>query len=289
MCYNTGMNVRVKSYAKLNLALAVNGSENGYHSIDSIVCSVDVFDLIKLSRRRDGLVTVEMHGRGSESIPFENNNAVKAAEAYIKKFGTRGADIKIYKNIPMGAGMGGSSADAAGVIRGMSKLYGLGSERELKELADLSGSDTGYMLSGGYARISGRGDKVLPIESDLRLDFLILVPKSGVSTAECYAQWDRTKPRGGLCDGVLSAIISGDNQAIGKGLFNDLYLPAAQLNSDVETAFGELESFSPLGVCMTGSGSAVFALFENAAFCDWAKSRYRGKFECFRSKTVNPR
>lgn len=288
MCYNNTMSVSVKAYAKLNLTLAVAGAANGYHDIDSLVCSVDLFDLIKISKRKDNLVAIEMHGLGSELIPFENNNAVKAAERYIEKFGTRGVNIKIYKNIPMGAGLGGSSADAAGVIRGMSKLYGSGSESELKELADLSGSDTGYMLTGGFARISGRGEKVRPLDIERRLDILLLLPAGGVSTAGCYAQWDKLQTRGGSCDEAEAALVSDDKTALGKSLFNHLYPSAAQLNGDVKEAFGELENFSPLGVNMTGSGSAVYALFENAAFCDWAKSRYRGRFRCFRVKTVIP-
>ena len=137
------MNVRVKAYAKLNLTLGITGKERGYHLLDSLVCSVDLYDLITLKKRKDRLVTVEMHGRDTELLPFEENNAVKAAESYIDFFGTSGVDIAVYKNIPLGAGMGGSSADAAGVIRGLGRLYGRGSEEELKSLADALGSDTG--------------------------------------------------------------------------------------------------------------------------------------------------
>ncbi len=120
------MEIRVKAYAKLNLTLAVTGVRDGYHMLDSLVCTVDMFDLIKLKRRKDKLVSVEMHGRGTETLPYEKNNAVKAAEAFIKTFDTCGTDIKIFKNIPVGAGLGGSSADISGVINGMARLYGAG-------------------------------------------------------------------------------------------------------------------------------------------------------------------
>ena len=103
--------VRVKAYAKINLTLSVTGVKDGYHMLDSIVTSVDLYDAVKVKKRRDGLVSVTMRGCGSENIPFGSNNAVKAAQAFIEKYSTRGADITVNKNIPVGAGLGGSSAD----------------------------------------------------------------------------------------------------------------------------------------------------------------------------------
>lgn len=280
------MSVRVKAYAKLNLTLAITGVKDGYHTLDSLVCPVDMFDLIVLNKRKDGLVSIEMHGRGTESLPFEDNNAVKAAQAYIDEFKTGGADITIYKNIPLGAGLGGSSADISGVITGMSRLYGKGSEKELKALADSLGSDTGYMLTGGFARLTGRGEKVEKLDIKQRLHFLLLVPQSGVSTAECYRLYDEINAVTPSSESALNALYSGDITGLGVNLNNALYEPATRLNPDVIRAYEELESFSPLGVNMTGSGSGVFALFESAELCAWAKSRYRGKFECIQLKSI---
>lgn len=254
--------------------------------LDSLVCSVDLYDLIVLKKRKDNKVTIEMHGQGTELLPYEQNNAARAAESYINAFQTHGADITVYKNIPVGAGMGGSSADAAGVIRGMSKLYGAGSEIELKQLADSLGSDTGYMLSGGYARLTGRGEIIERIDSKLRLNFLLLKPFSGVSTAECFKLYDNMPQSVPTSQNAIQALISEDKQAIGANLCNALYPPATALNPEIERAYEELKAFSPLGVNMTGSGSAVYALFENAEFCAWAKSRYRGKFRCIQLKTI---
>lgn len=288
MCYNSCMSVRVKAYAKLNLTLGITGVDNGWHMLDSLVCSIDVFDLITLSKRRDGQVTVQMRGMGAEALPPEQNNAYKAAVAYVNRFKTCGADITVYKNIPMCAGLGGSSADAAGVIRGMGRLYGAGSERELKALADTLGSDTGYMLTGGFARLSGRGERVFPIEASARLSLLLLLPPHGVSTPLCYKRYDEVPSPPHLSGNAVSALINGDIPRLGAELNNALYQPAASLNGDIKTAFEELSSFSPLGVNMTGSGSCVYALFENDEFCRWAKSRYRGKFECIITKSIIP-
>lgn len=289
MCYNACMGARIKAYAKLNLTLAITGVENGFHMLDSLVCTVDLFDLIIMNKRRDDNITVQMRGLGSETLPPENNNAVKAAKAYIQRFSSCGVDIKIYKNIPFGAGLGGSSADAAGVIRGMSKLYGFGSERELKGLADTLGSDTGYLLTGGYARLSGRGDKVYPLDCRLPLYFLVLLPEEGVSTAECYSLYDKLPKCEFTSENAVSALSSGDIAGLAAGMNNALYLPATKLNPKIARAVKELESFSPLGVNMTGSGSAVFAIFESREMCEWAKSRYRGEFKCICLKSYIPK
>ena len=85
--------VKIKSYAKVNLTLEITGVENGYHNLDSLVANIDLFDLLVLKKRKGNLSFVTMKGMGSESIPPEKNNALKAAEAFSKKFGVNGADI----------------------------------------------------------------------------------------------------------------------------------------------------------------------------------------------------
>ena len=118
--------VKIKSYAKVNLTLEITGVENGYHTLNSLVASIDLYDLLVIKKRKGALSSITMKGMGSESIPPEKNNALKAAEAFSQTFGTDGADITVYKNIPIGAGLGGSSADVVGVINGMAKLYNVG-------------------------------------------------------------------------------------------------------------------------------------------------------------------
>ena len=174
--------IRVRSYAKINLSLDVLGVRDGYHLIDSVVTTIDICDIIAVKKRKDELVSITMRGMGSEDIPYERNNAVKAAEAFISAYSTTGADITVWKNIPMGAGLGGSSADAAGVLNALGALYGVDDAVGIKAIADSLGSDTGYMLTGGYARISGRGEIVRPLGCDLKLDLALIIPSSGVST-----------------------------------------------------------------------------------------------------------
>ena len=282
---------RVKSYAKINLGLDVTGASGGYHTLDSVVVTVDLADVIAVKKRKkDKLVSIAMHGRGSESIPFESNNAVKAANGFISRYDTCGVDITVWKNIPVGAGLGGSSADVSGTLRALKRLFEIDDESGVKEIADSLGSDCGYMLYGGYARLFGRGEEVQLLDSDLSLDIGILVPSGGVSTAQCYKKFDELAlSSGGSGQAVATAVLSGDKQELGRALHNDLFVPASALNRGVVTAYDELKSFAPLGVGMTGSGSAVFALFENDSFARYALSRYRGESEFILTKTKLPR
>lgn len=280
---------RIKVYAKVNLTLDITGVQGGYHSIDSVVASIDLYDIITAKKRKDGLVNVTMHGEGSESIPPEKNNAYKAAEAFMAEFKSTGADITVWKNIPVGAGLGGSSADVAGVLLAMAKLYDVTNFDQLKALADSLGSDCGYMLTGGYARISGRGEKVKRIDSNLKLQLVLLVPKGGVSTASCYAKSDEFAHGAPQSQAAEDALVAEDLFALAKSLNNHLYEGACTLNNGVEVAACELKEFDPLGVNMSGSGSGVYAIMQNDQFSWYVKSRYYGKHRLILTKTVLPK
>ena len=280
--------VKIKSYAKVNFTLDVVGEKDGYHLLDSFVANVDIYNLISVVKRKDKLVSGRMQGRGMERVPFEETNACKVAEAFVEKFSSCGVDITIYENIPVGAGLGGSSADAAGVLRALAKLYGVEKD-ELIEIANSFGSDIAYMLDGGYARMQGRGEIVTPVQENSPVYLLLLCPKSKVSAGACYREFDRIA-NGRTFDGststAITAYLQGDIAGLAKALKNDLTDGAIALNPDVEKGLNELREFSPLGVGMTGSGSATFAIFETRELCEWAKSRYRGKFYSYAVKTV---
>ncbi|MBQ8406576.1 MAG: 4-(cytidine 5'-diphospho)-2-C-methyl-D-erythritol kinase [Clostridia bacterium] len=283
--------VKEKVYAKINLTLDVKNAENGYHELDSLVASIDLCDEIRLCKRKDKQVTLKMHGIELFDLPMEKNNAYKAAVLFMQTYQTNGVDIEIRKNIPVGAGLGGSSADAAGVLNGLAKLYKIEDENGLDALADRLGSDTKYMRHGGYARMRGRGEKLeyLPVKQVLW--FLLLCPSSSVSTAECFHTLDCLRlqgdcgyfPRTQACVESLCAL---DKERVGRLMGNDLYQAALTLNDELLSVKQEADGFSPLGATMTGSGSGVIALFEERELCEWAKSRYRGDAEAIVVKTI---
>ena len=272
------------------MTLEIVGEQDGYHLLDSLVASVDIFDLVHLKKRKNQFSSVTFKGVGAGEIP-PDNNALKAAEAFSKQFSVTGADIIIYRNIPIGAGLGSSSADIAGVLNGMAKLYGVKDEEAVAALAEKLGSDTRYMLQGGFARMQGRGEKITPIDCNEKLYFLLICPQEGVSAGKCYKEYDAGErpvyeERTSAC---IKALREKDWESFGKLLQNDLYPPATRLNEQVKKAYEEAISFSPLGVTMTGSGSCVLAYFETKELCEWAQSRYRGKFKTYVVKTIIPK
>ena len=279
---------KIKSYAKVNLFLEVTGAAGGYHSIDSVAAGINVYDTVCAKPRADRLIKVYMHGLGSENIPPERNNAVRAGEAFVAAFDTKGADIEIYKDIPLAAGLGGSSADAAGVLRALAAVYKMTDGGALGALAETLGSDTRYMLTGGFARLEGRGERVTPLSCPRRLDMLLFLPDVGVSAGECYAEYDRVPSPARESAGMLRALAAGDLAGIAQNVYNALGAPAARLCPEAGEALRAAASFSPAAYAVSGSGSAVFALFESEALCHWAKSRYKGKMRTRIVHTVTP-
>ena len=281
---------RVKAYAKINLTLDITGSKDGFHLLDSFVSSVDLYDLVTARKRKDKLVRVVMRGLDADKIPYGTNNAQRAGEAFVSAFGTTGAEIVIDRNIPVGGGLGGSSADTAGVLNAMAKLYGKENDERLKQIADRLGSDTGYMLSGGYGRLQGRGEKVksVPVGSLKTMYLLLICPQSSVSSGACYKRYDEMDlGQTATTNACITAFLNGDIVGVGNALSNALYPPSAALNPDTKKALEEAKFFSPLGANMTGSGSAAYAIFESRELRDWAKSRYKGKFRTFCTQTLD--
>lgn len=279
--------VRRNAYCKLNLTLDVLGRAEGYHMLDSLAVTVDLCDKVVLKRRKDEKFTVSMRGMGSEQLFPEENNALLAARKFQARFETDGADITIWKSIPFSAGLGGSSADSAAVIAGMGALFSVKDRAALKEVADACGSDTGFLLEGGLARLRGRGEEIerLPFR---KFHFLLLLPEKGVSTAEAFARFDEMGLRGGKRTEEAVSLLENAPAWAAKCFGNDLYPAAKALCPAVEEAYLEAKALSPLGASMTGSGSAVFAVFETEELALWAASKVK-KFRTLVLESVLPR
>ncbi len=255
------MKTVVKTYAKINLSLNVYGVNGGYHDIDSVVVSVGLCDTIKLKKTADREVKIKMKGFGTD-IPLSENNAKKAAELFIKEFDTGGAEIEIDKKIPIGGGLGGSSADSAGVLRAMAKAYGV--KEDLSPLAKKIGSDTAYQLFGGFARLKGRGEVIEELSDISRLYVVLALTEGGVTTKECYALFDNLeKEEYADNDALISDIGEGDVFKIGKNLRNGLLNAALKINPKIEDAYSAIKEIAPAAHSMTGSGATVFALFKD--------------------------
>ncbi len=233
-----------KIYAKLNLNLYVKGvDDGGYHLIESYVTSLNIYDEITVTTRTDDEITVT-YNNINPNVPLNADKAYIAGKAFVEKFGTKGCDIEITKNIPLGGGLGGSSADISGVIKCLKELNGKKDEDVLPLLNEL-GSDTVFMYGGGFAKISGRGNVVETIESDAKMYFVLAYPDFSVDSKTAYESYDENPTTNRFAEYYYNALYNGVAEKF----------PALKR---IKTA---LEQTKATGVSMTGSGSVMFAVY----------------------------
>ena len=245
--------MRLAAHAKVNLTLEVLGMRpDGYHELRSVVTTIPLHDDVELLDAPAGEMTVEMSGDGMEvpHVPCEENLAVRAARALAAAAGvSRGVHIRIVKRIPVGAGLGGGSADAAAVLNGLNELWGMGLPKErLCEIGAEVGSDVPALVLGGMVLMEGRGERVRALLQRARRplsqsvgpfddNFVLRVPPIYASTARVYAEF---RP-----------------EDCGK-FRNDLQPAACRLYPIIAETIAEMEAEGLENVQMTGSGSAVF-------------------------------
>ena len=245
--------MRLAAHAKVNLTLEVLGMRpDGYHELRSVVTTIPLHDDVELLDAPAGEMTVEMSGDGMEvpHVPCEENLAVRAARALAAAAGvSRGVHIRIVKRIPVGAGLGGGSADAAAVLNGLNELWGMGLPKErLCEIGAEVGSDVPALVLGGMVLMEGRGERVRALLQLARRplsqsvgpfddNFVLRVPPIYASTARVYAEF---RP-----------------EDCGKSR-NDLQPAACRLYPAIAETIAEMEAEGLGDVQMTGSGSAVF-------------------------------
>lgn len=265
--------------AKINLTLDVVGLNGPYHEIKSLVASIDVYDTITVSARKDNKITLTLKGLPLD-CPITENNAYKAAKLFYKGKSLCGVNVIIDKKIPIGGGLGGSSADIAGVLLALKELHQ--TDDELLSLANELGSDSGYMLSGGYAIISGRGDKISKVDCDKELYLLLITTDGEISARASYKIFDEMgiiSPS--VSDIAKDALISGELEQFANCLKNDLYQPALKTISSLEDKIDDLKHAGAINALLTGSGPTVFGIFDDEKARDKAyrllKSEYGDK------------
>ena len=271
--------VSVKAYGKFNIALNIVGQKDGYHMLDTFVCTVDKYDKIILSKRKDKKILVSFSGKYAFTPKDQSTlNAYKSAQKFIEKFNTNGVNIEIVKNIPDGGGMGGSSTNISGVLNGLKKLYKI--DGDVKDIADALGSDSGYLLDGGFARLTSRGEVVEKLDISAELYFVVLHAKNGVNTGECFKTFDEKGFDGVVCDinQVINAVSSGDVTSLKGQTLNALTESSKLLNEEIEYNLNALNSLSPIFSSMTGSGSTVFSVYETVELALWAVSKLKKEF-----------
>ena len=252
--------VTVLAPAKLNLSLDVVGTlPGGYHDLDMVMQAITLHETLVLRRSR--YLNVRMPG---SFVPVnEKNTAVKAALAFFYYTGLlAGVDITIHKQVPVRAGMAGGSADAAGVLVGMNELYGARlSMSELCALGASIGADVPFALMGGTCRVKGVGDLLKPLPPCPDCFFVVVMPSVGISTPEAFQRYDRMgSPLHPDCDRQEAAIRAGDLPGLCAAAGNALEHCSGATETPAIRAL--LDEHGALTSLMTGSGAAVFGVFD---------------------------
>lgn len=254
--YNTNMKISI--CAKLNLTLNVFGKQGKFHPIDSIATTVDICDVITVTKRCDSLVTVT----GVQCVEQTQNTAYKVATAFCKQFGTNGVDIAIDKGIPFGGGLGGSSADGSGVLYCMCALFGIPlTDSKVADICSQVGSDLTFLLHGGLGRLTGKGDDVTYGKLAIPLYFAVTTFDKQISTADAYNGYDSNPVNGKADNDAIWAQLT-DGKLLPQMLFNNLQL-AVSTADDYARNYLAFCAKHNLPTTMTGSGSAYFIPFDN--------------------------
>ncbi len=273
--------VTVTAPAKLNLSLDVTGTDGrGYHTLDMIMQTVSVYEKVTVMPRQEGIVL----SSNAKYIPRDSKNvAFRAAEVFFDHSGiSAGADIYIRKKVPIKAGMAGGSADAAGVLVALDRLYGTvyGTEK-LMELGGRVGSDVPFMISGGTKRVQGTGDVILPCPAMPRCHLVICMPSRGVSTPAAFMNFDRLGKEVPVdTRALMDAMARKDIRKAALFMVNEL--EEAARSPDTRPIKEKLLATGALGAAMTGSGAAVFGVFDDDSLAQKAvealKEDYRSVY-----------
>ena len=255
--------MKVKAFGKINLTLDVLGRRrDGYHLLDTVMQTVSIWDELEIQTGGERGVRLECN---RESLPLDSKNTVyRAAKFFLEDQGlvNEGLTIYIHKFIPSRSGMGGGSADAAAVLRGLNEMYGAGlSDGKLMELGAKVGADVPFCVTGGAARCTGTGTEVSPAPMMPECWLVVCKPPAGMSTPRAYALLDQyplsstqATPR------MMDALEAGNLRRVAKGLANrfDETIRMAQVRGVKRAMLG----IGALGAMMTGSGSGVYGIFE---------------------------
>jgi len=260
-----------RAHAKVNLDLRVLGVRaDGYHELRTVFQSIELHDTLTCVEK-PGPFTLKCRAPG---VPLDDSNLVwKAAAGLWTALGQAGevrdVVIQIEKKIPLQAGLGGGSADAAAALMALARLWGGAPISLLREVGATIGADVPFFLSGGTALGLGRGEEIYPLV-DLPRHFVVIVrPPFGVSTAEAYSWYDEDRSAGLRENRELQQLpVPWPSRA--AQMINDLEPPVMRRHQEIGGLKAQLRESGAMAAAMSGSGSAVFGLFVSRAAAERA-------------------
>jgi 4-diphosphocytidyl-2-C-methyl-D-erythritol kinase len=282
------LRIVIRAHAKVNLDLRVLGSRpDGYHELRTVFQSIELHDTLTCVDR-PGPFALKSRASG---VPLDDSNLVwRAGAALWQVLGRPGEPrdtvVRIDKRIPLQAGLGGGSADAAAALLALGRVWGGAPVTLLREVASRIGADVPFFLSGGTALGLGRGEEIYPLV-DLPPHWIVVVrPPFGISTAEAYAWYDEDRTAG-VKEPPELQILPVPWPSRAAQMVNDLELPVVHRHPEIGTLKAALREAGAVAAVMSGSGSAVFGLFRGRSAAERAaRSLSKGGSHALLTRTL---
>jgi 4-diphosphocytidyl-2-C-methyl-D-erythritol kinase len=273
--------IGLKAFAKVNYALDVLGLRaDGYHEVSTVMQSISLCDEVEIERLAEGF-ELSVEPEEAEIGPPERNTAYiawKMLQGLTDE--ALAAGVTLRKGIPAGAGLGGGSADAAAVLIGLNELFDLGLRAdELREVGARVGADVPFCISGGTALGEGVGEMLTPLPGPPAQHLALAKPHSSADTGEIYRAHDAAGAESARCvEPVISALRSGSLRDLAAAVGNDLTSVTSDLVPEVAALQRDLLAREALGAAMSGSGTAVYGIFDDEGAAERAANTVDAPF-----------
>lgn len=270
--------VKLNANAKINLTLNITGTlENGYHTIESFICPVSLADGITITKTDNEKIVITCD---KPHIPLgQTNLCYKAAERFFTEYGivNDGLQIDIHKVIPDQAGLGGGSADAAVVLRGLCSMYGVKEDERLFEIGFSVGADVPFCIKNKPSFVTGMGENLVETSPIPDCYIVIVKPDFGSSTQIAYSKYDSMeKYVRHDSNRMKDAISKSDLDLICGNLWN-IFEELLDID-EIFSIKNRLKKFGAIGSSMSGSGTAVFGIFSNEKMAENAVRNFRSNY-----------
>lgn len=265
-----------KAYAKINLTLNVlNKREDGYHNLKSVMIPIDLYDELYFELSDEYIL------ESNYNIAVENNIITKVFNIFKNRYNIGNVKIKLIKNIPDKAGLGGGSSDATTTIKGLNDLFELNLDiKEQEEIALLVGSDTLFTLHSKPAIVTGRGDEISFIDCNLDFDILLIKPNYGFSTKDIFNNKDIINTKHN--DNIVSYLKDNNINMIEEKCYNSFLNTILNSNEEFSKLFNKINNYNKAS--LSGSGSTIFLISDNNKLLKDISLRFKENY----TKLVKP-
>lgn len=280
--------MKIRAYAKVNISLDVVGKrEDGYHLLKMIMQNIDLYDEIIVEKQSSD-ITIECN---KNYVPIDSRNlAYKAAMVFKERYNiSEGVKIKIFKNIPVSAGLAGGSTDAAAVLKVMNKLFEVNAPKEeLMELGLKLGADIPYCIQGGTALCEGVGEIITPLKPFKDKIIVLVKPSFGVSTKEVYKNFELEKvKKHPETEALINAMAKDDLRYVAYNMRNLLENVTLKKHKVLINLKEEMNKYGAINSMMSGSGPTVFAFFDDMLKAQKCFEKMKEKYnEVFLTRTI---